>query len=136
MDAIVLVLAEEMRGRDVTVNAVAPGPTATALFLDGKDEETVDRMAKPNPIERLGTPTTSPRSCRITALLTPAGERDHLTCGLSSCHSVPLCPTAHGPQNPASMLAKPFAVRSWRKELPPSVLDQTVPPFPASHIVR
>lgn len=38
------------------MNAVAPGPTATALFLDGKDEETVDRMAKPNPIERMGTP--------------------------------------------------------------------------------
>ena len=34
-----LVLARELRGRDVTVNAVAPGPTATALFLDGKDQE-------------------------------------------------------------------------------------------------
>jgi 3-oxoacyl-[acyl-carrier protein] reductase len=35
---------------------VAPGPTATALFLDGKDQETIDRMAKMNPLERLGTP--------------------------------------------------------------------------------
>jgi 3-oxoacyl-[acyl-carrier protein] reductase len=51
-----LVLAREMRGRDITVNAVAPGPTATALFLDGKDEETVARMAAQPPLERLGTP--------------------------------------------------------------------------------
>ena len=56
VDAISLILAKELRGRDVTVNAVAPGPTATALFLDGKDEETVDRMARMNPLERLGTP--------------------------------------------------------------------------------
>lgn len=56
VDAISLVLAKELRGRDVTVNAVAPGPTATALFLDGKDQATIDRMASMNPLERLGTP--------------------------------------------------------------------------------
>src|SRR5919202_1592159 len=56
VDAITLVLAKELRGRDITVNAVAPGPTATALFLDGKDDETIERMAKMNPLERLGTP--------------------------------------------------------------------------------
>ncbi|MDQ0940111.1 SDR family oxidoreductase [Streptomyces sp. V1I1] len=56
VEAVTLILARELRGRDVTVNAVAPGPTATALFLDGKDEETIDRMAKMNPLERLGTP--------------------------------------------------------------------------------
>jgi 3-oxoacyl-[acyl-carrier protein] reductase len=57
VDTVSLILAKELRGRDITVNAVAPGPTATALFLDGKDEETIDRMAKLNPIERLGTPS-------------------------------------------------------------------------------
>jgi len=56
VEAISLILAKELRGRDITVNAVAPGPTATALFLDGKDQETIDRMAKMNPMERLGTP--------------------------------------------------------------------------------
>jgi len=56
VDAITLVLAKELRGRDITVNAVAPGPTATALFLDGKDDATIERMAKMNPLERLGTP--------------------------------------------------------------------------------
>jgi 3-oxoacyl-[acyl-carrier protein] reductase len=56
VDSITRVLANELRGRDITVNAVAPGPTATALFLDGKDEQTIERMAKMNPLERLGTP--------------------------------------------------------------------------------
>jgi 3-oxoacyl-[acyl-carrier protein] reductase len=56
VEAITMILARELRGRDVTVNAVAPGPTATALFLDGKDEETIARMAAQPPLERLGTP--------------------------------------------------------------------------------
>jgi 3-oxoacyl-[acyl-carrier protein] reductase len=56
VDAITLILARELRGRDITVNAVAPGPTATPLFLDGKDDTTVDRLAAMAPLERLGTP--------------------------------------------------------------------------------
>ncbi|MEU6147874.1 SDR family oxidoreductase [Streptomyces sp. NPDC047081] len=56
VEALTLILARELRGRDVTVNAVAPGPTATDLFLDGKDEETVARLAGQAPLERLGTP--------------------------------------------------------------------------------
>ncbi len=56
VDAITLILAKEMRGRDVTVNSVAPGPTATPLFLEGKDQETLDRMRSEPPLERLGTP--------------------------------------------------------------------------------
>jgi 3-oxoacyl-[acyl-carrier protein] reductase len=56
VEAMTLVLARELRGRDITVNAVAPGPTATPLFLDGKDEETVARLAAQPPLERLGTP--------------------------------------------------------------------------------
>jgi 3-oxoacyl-[acyl-carrier protein] reductase len=56
VEAIALILARELRGRDITVNTVAPGPTATALFLDGKDEATVARMAAQPPLERLGQP--------------------------------------------------------------------------------
>ncbi|MFD7898399.1 SDR family oxidoreductase [Streptomyces sp. NPDC059743] len=56
VEAMTLILARELRGRDITVNAVAPGPTATALFLDGKDEQTIARMAGQAPLERLGTP--------------------------------------------------------------------------------
>lgn len=56
VDATTLILAKEMRGRDVTVNSVAPGPTATPLFLEGKDQATLDRMRSEPPLERLGTP--------------------------------------------------------------------------------
>ncbi|TDQ01530.1 SDR family oxidoreductase [Labedaea rhizosphaerae] len=55
-EAITMILAKELRGRDVTVNTVAPGPTATKLFLDGKDEETISRLANQAPLERLGQP--------------------------------------------------------------------------------
>ncbi|MDQ0790580.1 SDR family oxidoreductase [Streptomyces sp. B3I8] len=56
VEALTLILARELRGRDITVNTVAPGPTATDLFLDGKTEEEVERLAKVPPLERLGTP--------------------------------------------------------------------------------
>jgi 3-oxoacyl-[acyl-carrier protein] reductase len=56
VEALTPILARELRGRDVNVNAVAPGPTATELFLDGKDQETIDRLAQQPPLERLGTP--------------------------------------------------------------------------------
>jgi 3-oxoacyl-[acyl-carrier protein] reductase len=56
VEAMTAVLSKELRGRSITVNAVAPGPTATALFLDGKSPELIERMAKMNPLERLGTP--------------------------------------------------------------------------------
>ncbi|MEU7769119.1 SDR family oxidoreductase [Nocardia sp. NPDC049190] len=56
VEATTLILARELRGRDVTVNTIAPGPTATSLFLDGKDDATIARMAAQPPLERLGTP--------------------------------------------------------------------------------
>ncbi|TXN29459.1 SDR family oxidoreductase [Lacisediminihabitans profunda] len=56
VESITLILARELRGKDITVNAVAPGPTATALFLDGKDEATIATLSKAVPLERLGQP--------------------------------------------------------------------------------
>ena len=56
VETLTAIMAKEMRGRNITVNAVAPGPVATELFLNGKSEELVVRMAKMNPLERLGTP--------------------------------------------------------------------------------
>jgi len=56
VETMTAIMAKEMRGRDITVNAVAPGPTATDLFLNGKSDELIERMAKMNPLERLGTP--------------------------------------------------------------------------------
>ena len=56
VEAMTSILAKELRGRNITVNAVAPGPTATKLFLDGKPQELIDRLAKMAPLERLGQP--------------------------------------------------------------------------------
>ncbi len=56
VEGITLILARELRGRDITVNTVAPGPTATPLFLDGKSQEQVDALAAAPPLERLGRP--------------------------------------------------------------------------------
>jgi 3-oxoacyl-[acyl-carrier protein] reductase len=56
VEALTLILARELRGRDVTVNAVAPGPTSTEMFLHGKDEATIARLAAAPPLERLGSP--------------------------------------------------------------------------------
>ena len=56
VEAITLILARELRGRDITVNTVAPGPTATPLFLEGKSQELIDQIADRNPFQRLGTP--------------------------------------------------------------------------------
>ncbi|SFU67318.1 SDR family oxidoreductase [Pseudoduganella namucuonensis] len=50
------IMAKELRGKNISVNAVAPGPTATDLFLNGKSPETIERMAGMAPLERLGSP--------------------------------------------------------------------------------
>ncbi|MEU0943585.1 SDR family oxidoreductase [Streptomyces canus] len=72
VEAMTLILARELRGRDITVNTVAPGPTATDLFLEGKTPEQIDRLAKTPPLERLGTPQDI---AQVVAFLTsPAGH--------------------------------------------------------------
>lgn len=56
VEGLVHVLANELRGRNITVNAVAPGPVATELFMKGKTEEQVTMLSKMAPLERLGQP--------------------------------------------------------------------------------
>jgi 3-oxoacyl-[acyl-carrier protein] reductase len=56
VEAMTLIFAKELRGRNITVNAVAPGPTATELFLKDKTPQQVEHLAKMPPLERLGRP--------------------------------------------------------------------------------
>jgi len=56
IESFTKVFAKELRGRNITVNAVAPGPIATSLFLDGKTEEQIQTFAKMPPLQRLGQP--------------------------------------------------------------------------------
>jgi 3-oxoacyl-[acyl-carrier protein] reductase len=56
VEAMTSILTKELRGRAITVNSIAPGPTATKLFLDGKPQSVIDHLAKLAPLERLGQP--------------------------------------------------------------------------------
>jgi 3-oxoacyl-[acyl-carrier protein] reductase len=56
VETLTNIFAKELRGRNVTVNAIAPGPTATDLFLENKTDEQIEHLAKMPPLERLGQP--------------------------------------------------------------------------------
>lgn len=56
VESLTHVFAKELRGRQITVNAVAPGPVATELFMHGKTEEQIEAFSKMPPLERLGQP--------------------------------------------------------------------------------
>lgn len=56
VEALTHIFAKEMGARGITVNAVAPGPVATSLFLDGKDQKTIDMVVKMIPLGRLAEP--------------------------------------------------------------------------------
>lgn len=56
IDQFTRIFAKEVGSRGITVNSVQPGPTATDLFLEGKSEETISKLAGANPFNRLGTP--------------------------------------------------------------------------------
>jgi 3-oxoacyl-[acyl-carrier protein] reductase len=71
VETMTAILSKELRGRNITVNAVAPGPVATELFLSGKSPELIDRLAKMNPMERLGTPDDI--ASAVTFLVGPDG---------------------------------------------------------------
>src|SRR6201986_1780400 len=49
VEGLVHVLANELRGHKITVNAIAPGPVGTELFLDGKTEEQLKQISSMAP---------------------------------------------------------------------------------------
>jgi 3-oxoacyl-[acyl-carrier protein] reductase len=71
VEAFTRVFAKELRGRNITVNAVAPGPVATDLFLNGKTEEQIQTFSKMSPLERLGQPEDIARA--VAFLASPDG---------------------------------------------------------------
>lgn len=71
VESLTQVFAKELRGRRITVNAVAPGPVATALFFDGKTEEQVRTYANMPPLQRLGEPADI--AAVVGFLVSPAG---------------------------------------------------------------
>jgi 3-oxoacyl-[acyl-carrier protein] reductase len=67
VEAMTHVLSRELRGRNITVNAIAPGPTATDLFLKGKPQDVIDHLSKLAPLERLGQPEDIARAVSFLA---------------------------------------------------------------------
>jgi 3-oxoacyl-[acyl-carrier protein] reductase len=67
VEGLVHVLANELRGKGITVNSVAPGPVATELFLKGKTEAQIEQLAHLAPLERLGEPADISRTVSFLA---------------------------------------------------------------------
>ena len=50
------VMCKDLASKGITVNAVAPGPTGTDLFYNGKSEQTLKMFAGMSPLGRIGKP--------------------------------------------------------------------------------
>ncbi len=56
VEAMTHILAKELGPKKITVNAIAPGPVATKLFLDDKTDEQVAQISRMIPLGRLAEP--------------------------------------------------------------------------------
>jgi 3-oxoacyl-[acyl-carrier protein] reductase len=66
------VLCKELKGRNITVNCVAPGATATEQWRKGKSEQLLQTIANLSPLNRLGTPEDV--AGLVAFLVSPQGE--------------------------------------------------------------
>jgi len=71
VEVLTPIFAKEMRGRNITINAVAPGPVATELFFNGKTEAQIQQFANMPPLQRLGQPDDI--SAAVAFLVGPDG---------------------------------------------------------------
>jgi 3-oxoacyl-[acyl-carrier protein] reductase len=72
IEAMTHILAKELGKRKITVNAIAPGPVATKLFLDDKTDEEVAQVTKVIPLGRLAGPEDI--AAAISFLVGPDGH--------------------------------------------------------------
>jgi len=56
VETFTMILAKELRGRQITANCVAPGPVATEFFYRGKSKEMIEQQSSAPPLERIGQP--------------------------------------------------------------------------------
>lgn len=56
-EVFVNILAKELEGRQISVNAIAPGVVNTTLFTDGKTAEQIAGFVQRTPHKRLGEPS-------------------------------------------------------------------------------
>ena len=69
VEAMTHILAKELGSKQITVNAIAPGPVATRLFLDGKTDEQIAQISKMIPMGRLAE--TDDIAAAVAMLLGP-----------------------------------------------------------------
>lgn len=72
VEVLTKVLSRELGEKDISVNAVAPGPTATDLFLKGKSHELIEQLVRTIPLGRLGEPDDIANL--VAFLVSPAGH--------------------------------------------------------------
>ncbi|KAL3534214.1 hypothetical protein ACH5RR_002675 [Cinchona calisaya] len=72
VEAMVKILAKELKGTGITANCVAPGPIATEFFFEGKTEEVVKVFVEQSPLGRLGK--TEDVASLVGFLASDAGE--------------------------------------------------------------